>query len=149
MNNRHHISARSGRKVLAVAIACMLLTPVSCAMAPHHENNPAQGSDAGHPSASQRPTIARILADSATYAGRTVRIEGRFRGWQAPCTTSTALTRSDWVLDDGTGCIYVSGQLPSGLSPTAPQGERVIATGKIILLRVGKVNLQATTVTTP
>lgn len=96
--------------------------------------------------ASQRITLERIMAAGAAYAGRTVTVEGSFRGWKSPCPTSVSITRSDWILDDGTGCIYVSGCLPSSLSASAPRGERVMVSGKVMLIGDGKMNLQATAV---
>jgi len=39
------------------------------------------------------------------------------------------------MFEDGSGCIYVTGMLPSGLSAVAPQGERIILDA---IVKIGK-----------
>ena len=67
--------------------------------------------------------IADILADPDRYSGKTVEITGYFRGWdllkEAP--GGPPVTRSDWVIADQGGAIYVTGPLPEGLDPASPE----------------------------
>lgn len=44
--------------------------------------------------------------------GTTIRVQGRFEGWN-PCNDNTILkTRSDWTLAGNGRCIYVTGKRP-------------------------------------
>jgi len=52
--------------------------------------------------------IGAIWQNPPSCNGRMVRLSGQYRGWEAGYG-SPPVTRSDWVLSDGTGSIYVSG----------------------------------------
>jgi hypothetical protein len=95
----------------------------------------------------QHVSINDILGNPLSFSGRSVLIQGRFRGWTSPCPQSAMITRSDWVMDDGKGCIYVTGQLPTGLSPEKPSGEQTTVTG-IVEIKVGRPVIRAMTITT-
>ena len=53
------------------------------------------------------------------------------------------LTRSDWMLEDETGCIYITGRIPNSLSPVQPKGERVLVKGRVITTKKGKPVIKA------
>ena len=63
-----------------------------------------------------RPTriLESILADPKQWAGATVRVVGYYEGWDlfGSVGAGPALTRSDWVIHDGSGAIYVGGGNP-------------------------------------
>ncbi len=88
--------------------------------------------------AATRVTIRAILNHPGAFKNKKIVLEGTFRGWSGKCNRSSMLTRSDWVLDDGTGCIYVTGRIPAGVSPSDPKGERVALSGSIKTGKRGK-----------
>ena len=63
-----------------------------------------------------RPTriLEPILADPKQWAGLTVRVVGYYEGWDmfGSVGSGPALTRSDWVIRDAGGAIYVGGGNP-------------------------------------
>lgn len=74
-------------------------------------------------------TIARvigsIIAEPSTFEGQDVTVIGYYRGWDLLQEANTAppITRSDWVIKDSTGAIYVSAaseaEVPEELSPSS------------------------------
>ncbi|HUW96258.1 MAG TPA: hypothetical protein VMW58_10770 [Anaerolineae bacterium] len=56
--------------------------------------------------------IGLILAEPDEYVGREVTVVGYYRGWDllGEVGTGPPVTRSDWVIADSTGTIYVAGQ---------------------------------------
>ena len=75
--------------------------------------------------------LAEILAHPDSFKDRQVEVIGYFRGWdllkEAP--GAPPLTRSDWVIADDSGAIYVTGGVPQGLDPSS-----LADTNKIIRL---------------
>jgi len=76
-------------------------------------------------------TIGKVTSDPSGFKEKKIVLEGIFRGWNGKCESSRPLTRSDWILEDETGCIYVTGKVPSSLSPMAPKGERISVSGTV------------------
>jgi hypothetical protein len=68
--------------------------------------------------------IAQILADPAKFVGTEVDIIGYYRGWNllGEATGKSPVTRSDWVVKDDGGAIYV--QAVSGMSPNLEPGSK-------------------------
>jgi len=93
-------------------------------------------------------TIGKITADPSAFEGKKIVLEGRFRGWNGKCESSRPLTRSDWILEDETGCIYVTGKVQSSLSPMAPKGERISVSGTVKTGPSGKPLVRAEAVST-
>ena len=60
------------------------------------------------------PAIKQIVA-SDKYVGSTVEIKGVFIGWGGKIGPPP-ITKSDYIIEDKTGQIYVSGRLPKGIS---------------------------------
>jgi hypothetical protein len=78
-------------------------------------------------------SIREILEEPERFIGKTVTVEGEYRGWkpdpEAPqCRMGPPVTRSDWAVQDGTGTLYVTGK--SLYDPLDDIGKplRVIAT---------------------
>lgn len=84
---------------------------------------------AGVPPSSAGPTVERINTDPGRYEGAEVTLKASFKGWKGACAGPPPVSRSDWMVDDGTGCLYVHGPLPPGLDPARPKDERVVLTG--------------------
>jgi len=93
-----------------------------------------------------KATIKDILTGSVKSSSPEVIVKGVFKGWKGTCPSSSLLTRSDWILEDETGCIYVSGFLLPGLSPAQPNNEHIVVTGGIVRGK-GSLVLKATGVT--
>lgn len=89
-------------------------------------------------------TIKQILDEPASCENHDVTVQGLYKGWSGKCESSTMLTRSDWILEDETGCIYVTGRMmPTGSPADQPKGERVLVQGKVILGSTGKPIIKA------
>lgn len=56
-------------------------------------------------------------------------VSGEYQGWNAEYG-SPPVTRSDWVISDETGWIYVSGRYP-GLDPVRDKGKELTVVGKV------------------
>ena len=91
-------------------------------------------------------SLETVLENPQAFAGKEIVLEGVFRGWNIQCPGSTPMTRSDWVLEDETACIYVTGRIPDGISTIRPKGERLILSGRIKIGRDGKPVLEVITV---
>lgn len=87
-------------------------------------------------------TIKQVIENASRMNDQQVELTGSFRGWKG-CPASSMLTRSDWVLEDESGCIYVSGVMPEGVSPTNAQGEHIRIKGRVILDAKGKPAIRA------
>lgn len=66
--------------------------------------------------AKETPTIDDILSNPNLYSGKTVIIEAKFGGWgpfpeYCNFNRSSAITRSDIILYDSTGCMHAYGEL--------------------------------------
>jgi len=88
-------------------------------------------------------TIEAIYQEPYRYEGRVVELSGWFKGWKGGCRSGPPVSRSDWMIEDGTGCLYVSGPLPRpGLDPVDPEDERLSLTGVIKIGPLGLPYLQ-------
>src|SRR5512134_2121335 len=72
--------------------------------------------------------IGDILADPGRYHEESVEVVGYYRGWDVLHETQKAppVTRSDWVIADASGAIYVTGLTPPGLDPASPADTQTI-----------------------
>jgi hypothetical protein len=76
-------------------------------------------------------TIGDIRAAPTVYEGRVVTIEGKYQGWKGGYG-SPPVTRSDWLVEDATGWLYVTGK-PAGLDPVGDVGHPIKVTGEVKL----------------
>ncbi len=90
-----------------------------------------------------RTPIRDILNDPVKFSDAEVTLEGVFRGWKGACPSSVMMSRSDWIIEDQTGCIYITGLVPNDLSPAQPQGEHIVVTGRVIVGKMGKPVIKA------
>ena len=102
-------------------------------------NTPPQGYEKGK----EAFRIESILSDPGSFAGTEITIQGEYRGWRGKCPESVPRTRSDWILEDGTGCIYVTGLMPRGLDPAKPANEPVLVRGFVEIFENGKSLIRA------
>jgi hypothetical protein len=83
-------------------------------------------------------TLADLLNDPESYAGKTVSLEAEFYGWAGGLTACPPpLTRSDWLIGSDGDYLYVTGPFPPGLSPweTLDYGNRVSLSGTVRIKR--------------
>lgn len=76
-----------------------------------------------------KTAIQTVLDDPTSHEGRELSLSGVFTGWKGNCRGGPPASRSDWMLEDSTGCLYVSGPTPEGLQVTAPNNEPVEVVG--------------------
>lgn len=83
--------------------------------------------------------IGSVIAKPEKYEGKEVMIKGKFIGWSLPQheIVTPMITRSDWIVEDETGAIYVTKLNPEPLNPASDRGRKVIVSG-IIRLEEGK-----------
>ena len=89
------------------------------------------------------PSVAIINENPSVYNGMQLSLSGIFKGWKGQCKGSPPVTRSDWMLQDETACIYVSGPLPVGLQARFPRDEPVTVSGFVRLSGSGKAYIEA------
>lgn len=77
------------------------------------------------------PTIRDLLQEPARYEGRQMTLSCVFKGWKGACRSAPPVSRSDWMIEDETGCLYVHGPLPYGLDPLQPREKKLVLTGVI------------------
>jgi len=103
-----------------------------------------------------RACIANIVRDPGGFLGVLIAVKGRFMGWRIPSNLpgpafkGPPVTRSDWVLADDTGWIYVSADSPGncGLSPLKP-GDIGRAVEVVAEVRIAEVRAGGATYTVP
>ncbi len=86
------------------------------------------------PLTNRQVKVADIVKNVDSLAGSIVTIKGIYRGWRGDpdspaCAPGVPVTRSDWVVSDDTGSIFVTG--PSGLVPTEDYGKEITVTGVV------------------
>jgi hypothetical protein len=113
----------NGKLVLIALLAILLVT--ACPQPPPNEAN-----------------IGKIKADPASYEGKTVTVEGFYQGWQGGYG-SPPVTRSDWLVGDATGWLYVTGKPAGNLDPLDDIGRQLTVTGQIELTPDGEPYLVA------
>jgi hypothetical protein len=87
-------------------------------------------------------TIYQIRSNPSEFLGKKVVIRGVYMGWRGE--ESPPVTRSDWVIDDGTGKIYVTGIIPN-LDPVKDIGKNITVVGYVRIVD-GKPYIEAISV---
>jgi hypothetical protein len=85
-------------------------------------------------------SIEDIKAKPQSYQDEMVVVKGEYQGW-SPKYGAPPVTRSDWVIVDETGGIYVAGENPR-LDPVKDLGKIITVVGKVGRLG-GRVYLTA------
>jgi hypothetical protein len=113
------LSIGTAISILVIAFAIISIGSIILAF----EACPSQAlnfSNNGSEEALDRTKIGDVLANPAKYQFDLVTVIGEYRGWQGE-GTAPPVTRSDWVIKDDTGLIYVTGLLP-GFDPVEDIG---------------------------
>jgi len=65
--------------------------------------------------------IGEILVSPEKFQDKQVEITGYYHGWDLlkEVSNGSPVTRSDWVIADESGAIYVTGVFPEGLDPSS------------------------------
>jgi hypothetical protein len=104
---------------------------------------------------SKLPELTRIagsiIAEPLAFEGKNITIIGYYRGWDLlhEADMGPPVTRSDWVIKDSTGAIYVSAnseaKVPDGLSPDSLQDTGTIlkVTGIVQVTEGGQAYIEA------
>jgi hypothetical protein len=116
----------TGRSILLAAFLAVLLMTACPQPAPP----PAEA------------TIGAIRVAPTNYEGEVVTIEGVYRGWQSGYG-SPPVTRSDWLVEDATGWLYVTGKPAGDLDPLDDVGRPIKVTGQVRLTKEGEPYLDA------
>lgn len=70
-----------------------------------------------------------------------VTVSGEYRGWEAGYG-SPPVTRSDWIVRDETGGIYVTGKVSPGLDPVEDRGKEITVCG-VVKVKDGQTYIEA------
>lgn len=103
--------------IVSVPFALLLLTMGACT---------TTTSDTG----TNELTIADILESPADFDGKSVTLDGKYQGWQAENGYGPPVTRSDWIMKDDSGWIYITGKSPK-LDPASDIGTPVEVRGTV------------------
>lgn len=98
--------------------------------------------------------LGSVIAEPFSFEGQDITVVGYYRGWDLlhEANTPPPVTRSDWVIKDSTGAIYVSAdseaKVPEGLHPDSPQGTDVIleVKGVVRVTGGGQPYIEATSI---
>jgi len=88
--------------------------------------------------------IDNIVDNPKIYEGQKVTLKGEYRGWESG-NGSPPVTRSDWVLKDNSGVIYITGGKPDNFDPVKDIGKQVTVTGTV-KTKDGKAYIEASQV---
>ena len=91
--------------------------------------------------------VGVILEAPREFDGRTFEVVGYYRGANlfGEASGNPPVSRSDWVIADDTGAIYVTGIAPQGLDPSARTDVWSIVrlTGRVVYVRLGTSHFEA------
>ncbi|MGC8971823.1 MAG: hypothetical protein ACP5K2_06445 [bacterium] len=73
-------------------------------------------------------SIGDIIRSVKDYLGKRLLISGEFRGWEGSADPPP-VTRSDWIVKDDTGYIYVLGAPP--FNPIEDKGKEIVVIGTL------------------
>ncbi len=118
-----------GLRIISLGLCLLLLVPI-------------MGCASGEPvTGREEISIADITSEPMEYEGEAVIVSGEYRGWEAG-HGSPPVTRSDWVVKDGTGSIYVTGKVPSEFDPYDDRGKQITVRG-IVRVKDGQAYIEA------
>jgi hypothetical protein len=98
--------------------------------------------------------LGPVIAEPFSFEGQDIMVVGYYRGWDLlhEANTPPPVTRSDWVIKDSTGAIYVSAdseaKVPEGLDPGSPQDTDIIlkVKGVVRVTGGGQPYIEATSI---
>ena len=77
--------------------------------------------------------IGEIWKDVQQYENEIITVCGQYHGWHGQGLKNPLITRSDWVIRDSTGAIYVAGRIPAGLGKNVTLGTEIVVKGQLLL----------------
>lgn len=91
--------------------------------------------------------LSAILDAPREFDGRVFEIVGYYRGWNVygEARGSPPVTRSDWVIADASGAMYVTGAAPRGLNPSSREDAWTVVrlVAKVVYVRLRTSYLEA------
>ncbi|MBI5178807.1 MAG: hypothetical protein HZA04_06065 [Nitrospinae bacterium] len=97
----------------------------------------------GAVAAEEKFSLRKLHSAGAEYDGKSVTHIGGFRGSVNRCSGFPPVSKSDWVMVDQTGCVWVSGPMPAGIDPKKAKGEPVRVTGTVRIAKNGRPYIEA------
>lgn len=92
----------------------------------------------------QPSSINELKLNAEKYVGKTVTVEGIYYGWIRPTGfRDKPLTRSDWIIGDGTGYIYITGMGAPKADPFTDAGKLCYKVRGTVLVKGGTVYIDA------
>jgi len=88
-------------------------------------------------------TVDAVVQQGMALQGRDLKVAGRYMGWNGQCQ-GTPASRSAWMLEGKSECVYVSGQVPDGLAPPPAQedvGQEVVVEARVAADQAGRLYL--------
>jgi len=98
--------------------------------------------------------VGSIIVEPSAFEGKDITVIGYYRGWDLlhEADMTPPVTRSDWVIKDSTGAIYISAnseaKVPDGLSPDSLQDTGTIlkVIGTVRVTEDGHAYIEARTI---
>ena len=98
--------------------------------------------------------LGSVLAEPMSFVGQNITVVGYYRGWDLlhEANVTPPVSRSDWVIRDKTGAIYISANseavVPDGLDPGSLDETDVIleVTGVVRVTETGQPYIEATSI---
>lgn len=91
---------------------------------------------------SECTSIYEIWEDASAYKDHWVTVSGEYQGWRGKGIQHPMITRSDWVIRDHTGGIYISGKSPC-LDPVKGIGIIITVKGVVKVSKNGVTYIRA------
>ena len=91
--------------------------------------------------------VDELVQKAQSFKEKIVTVRGNFMGWQGSCKGPPPETRSDWMLEHGGVCIYVSGPTPVGIEriPNSKDiGREIEIVGRVLLDSGGMPHIKVT-----
>lgn len=122
------------RTVFIFLITGMIFSGMGACAGPSAVQNSASTEEGG--------VLGLILEEPSRFESITVTVTGMFHGWRGPCLGGPPVSRSDWMIADPSGCLYVHGPVPPGLDSAKPAGEKISVTG-VVRVKKGRPYMES------
>jgi len=98
--------------------------------------------------------LGNVIAEPISFVGQNITVVGYYRGWDLlhEANVTPLVSRSDWVIKDSTGAIYISANseagVPDGLNPGSFEDTDVIleVKGVVRVTEAGQPYIEATSI---
>jgi hypothetical protein len=98
--------------------------------------------------------LGNVIAEPISFVGQNITVVGYYRGWDLlhEANVTPPVSRSDWVIKDSTGAIYISANseagVPDGLNPGSFEDTDVIleVKGVVRVTEAGQPYIEATSI---